>query len=324
MKYSILVLAASVAVIAMCTGYSMNANLLLTQEEDLIASDLLKLLEAKSPLEPDDVRDFDSVLAQLPNGNLEAIFTACSKKLRPHNGVKINQLGIYLNIPIEKINEAQFVTRESDLPLAIRGSIFVPQSGYAKYFEIAAKSEKSPDTKPFEHSCPEALFVDESHIPLNRNKYIYWEGGFPGGKPTYYSKWAYFARKIERGFGMLGLPSPSDLEHATIAPASVIYHPNAEKSARYFFDLIEKGDYQRSFKGTYQVGLLLGYFEPNVYAFIFGTERAKLAFPLITFNKEHEPSFDLPAELPSIEKLKEGLEQLGGERAIVLYEYPNA
>lgn len=116
---------------------------------------------------------------------------------------------------------------------------------------------------------------------------------------------------VEQGWGLLGLKVDGSFSGYVFA-----FHPKVEQAAHYLYQVIAKKK-----RNHYQFGLLLGYYEPNVYAWCFGTEAAKKAYPDLRFGKELQESYPEKDAAFMRRKHKRGLENLDAEiRALVLHE----
>jgi hypothetical protein len=274
-------------------------------EPKSLGEDLKSIL---SLLDEENQEAARAITKKYDDGEIFLLFGEGIKILGLAQSGKIDRLGRLLNIPEPKIKDSVLVKDISELPEALKNAKLVSQEGSDEYVMIEPDPKKEPSTVPFEYYCVERSFVAKEQDSV-RNKYIYWD--FQGSGPKGYSSWKYLANKVERGFGVLGLPKNFPLDGPTIN--TIIFHPKARKTAFYFFNKLKNNKLS-----SYEKGLLLGYYEPNVYAFCFGTEAARRAYPDLTFVEEREPpAFFSEPFLPSD---REEFDALGEERKEVLFE----
>lgn len=272
--------------------------------------------------------DVESILSLLDENNedSEAKAIALAKKygepkklLLFSEGIKIlglnkrgfiYRLGLVLNIPEPAILDSLLIRDFAQLPEALKNAKLISQEGADEYYMIEPDHEKVLSASPVGHLLPEINFVALEQLP-SRNKYIYWD--YQGSGPREFQTWKNLADKIERGFGVFGLPK--NLLHDGPGLHTIIFHPKARKAALYFFNKLNNKTL-----GCYEIGLLLGYYEPNVYAFCLGTKRAKKAYPDLTFVEERDAP--PPSELDEL-FLRDGrkqFEDFAEERKEVLFE----
>lgn len=133
--------------------------------------------------------------------------------------------------------------------------------------------------------------------------------------------------KLANGFGAIA----GSLErlrdggpHPTLPIKSeeiILFHPKLPKAARYFYDMRANNPLY-FIQNMFEEGLLLGYAEPDAFAWSFGTREAKFTFPNEDFGNERETGY--PAE-----RVKEWRdvgktrlkEKLGDEYEWVVAEY---
>lgn len=195
------------------------------------------------------------------------------------------------------------------LPEKFKRAQFVPQPERENYVMVEPDFAKNLPPFPNFNS---AIYLSTDNIPTHK-KYISW--GYTNNK--LFSVYENLGKYIDQGYGVIGIPK--DYLKKGLAPTIVVFHPRARKSAFYLFKLIESENFGAK-KNHYQIGLLLGYYEPNVYAFCFGTALARKAFPSLTFIKDTEPIMKDYHHM--LELGKKGLESLGDERNLVLSEWP--
>lgn len=175
------------------------------------------------------------------------------------------------------------------------------------YFMIAPDLSKNPQPDQ-----------DHGYVTSFKNrpmhgKYLTWIQGANNRE-----KWIEIADFARRGYGIIGLAQ--DLVSTDVHDV-IAYHPNARKSADYLFDLIhpEPG----TTRNHYQIGLLLSYWEPDVYAWCFGSAAAMKAYPMLEIDPfaQKQEGYDQREQEMFRNAGKRGLEAIPAEeRQRVLHE----
>lgn len=139
-----------------------------------------------------------------------------------------------------------------------------------EYFMIAPDPSKNPQPLSGDFGAP---FFKK---PKNLYKYLTWIQGQPDRQ-----EWISIADFVRQGYGILGLAK--NLLDTNMMDV-IAFHPEAKTSANYLFDLIHAP--LLSQRNEYQIGLLLGYWEPDVYAWSFGTDAAIRAYPNLVLDPD--------------------------------------
>ena len=213
----------------------------------------------------------------------------------------------------------QIASRESDRQVTDLSEIsdvitsaqlsFYKNKGNKDYYMIAPDPSKNPQPDSGRHGV---TFFKTTPI---RDKYLTW---IQGVNLATRGAWIETADLVRRGYGVLGFAQ--DLLSTDMMDV-IVFHPDTRTSADYLFDLIhpEPG----TMKNQYQIGLLLSYWEPNVYAWVFGTDAAMKAYPQLEINPaagENE-GYDLPMQNQFRKIGTSGLEAIPAEeRQRVLHE----
>lgn len=119
---------------------------------------------------------------------------------------------------------------------------------------------------------------------------------------------------VRRGFGVLGFKDKNYQRGDKI----LIFHPKASDIAHKLFSVLQKKK-----RNHYHFGLLLGYYEPNVYAWCFGVQEARQAYPDLAFDEENKwEGYSNEQKLFMRNVGKHGLEELSPDlRQLALNEY---